>query len=124
LEEIVEFGRSWAYAPEIEVSGGYVSQGYDRSERIYQIKAEGRGQKAEVGIKDQVLSIKVMGSKGSPINNPAFYVKGWNGDKPKVFVDGKEFAEARIGIKHELEGDDLIVFLTLKSTKELVVEFK
>ena len=51
-----------------------------------------------------------MASETSPVQNPAFYVKGWNAGEPAVFVDGKKLENARIGIKHELEGDDLIVY--------------
>lgn len=118
LDEIVQFGRSWAYAPEIEVTKGFKSKGYDRSERCYQI--EGLGLKAS-GL-SKSISIKVNGDKDSPINNPAFYIKNWNGDEPKVYVDGKEYPKARIGIKHELEGDDMIVYLPIISTKSIDIK--
>jgi hypothetical protein len=124
LDEIVQFGRSWAYAPEIEVSDGFETTGYDRSERCYQIQGlrlEASGLR-QSGSKS--LSIRVNGNEESPVENPAFYVKGWNAGEPKVFIDGKEFPEGRIGIKHELDGDDLIVYLPVQSTKEILVELR
>ena len=117
-EEVVDFGRSWAYAPEIEVSEGFESIGYDRSERIYQIKTQ------DARPKTQEITINVKGTSTSPIQNPAFYIKNWNGDEPKVYVNGKEYSKARVGMKYELDGTDLIVYLPLESTKELMVEIK
>ena len=117
LEEIVEFGRSWAYAAEIEVSKGYVSHGYDLSERCYIIE---KG----LGLRAYGLGISVKGEKDNPVINPAFYVKNWNGEVPRVFVDGKEMQDARVGLKHELDGTDLIVYLPLKITREVNIEFK
>lgn len=118
LDEIVDFGRSWAYAGEIEVSKGFESLGYDTSERCYLI--QGLGLKA-YGLSES-LSIKLMGTSDSPVNNPAFYVKDWNGELPVIYVDGKLFSEAKIGLKYELDGTDLIVFLPLQETKDVNVK--
>ncbi len=120
LDEIIEFGKSWAYAPDIEVSEGFETSGYDKSERCYQIE----GLRLQASGLSKSISIKVKGNKKSPINNPAFYIKNWNGDEPEVYIDGEKFEEARIGLKHELEGDDLIVYLPIKSIKKLLIELK
>ena len=50
VPEVVAFGRSWAYPPELVVSGPDVrSEGYDRSERCYQlVNATGKPQGFDV----------------------------------------------------------------------------
>lgn len=118
LEDIVEFGRSWAYAADLEVGKGFRNSGYDRSERCYQLQRE------EIGNRNYGLRLSVKGSKDSPVINPAFYIKNWNGEEPRVFVDGKEMKKARVGLKYELDGTDLIVYLPLSSTSEVNIEIK
>jgi hypothetical protein len=110
MTEIVELGRAWAFAPEIKIKGNdYVSNGFDRSERCYQI--ENSSSKAKK------LEFKMTGSKENPINNPAFVIKNWSASSANVLVDGKPIKDARIGINHQLEGDDLVVFLFLEKNK-------
>ena len=62
------------------------------------------------------------GTADSPIINPAFYVKDWNGELPRVLVDGKESDGTRLGLKHELDGTDLIIYLALSSDNEINIE--
>ena len=109
MTDLVSFGRSWAYAAELSVSGkNFVSKGYDLSQRCYQIENTGQNAgKAEITIK---------GSKESPVINPAVFVKNWNSDRAKVLVNGKETRNCRVGINHELEGSDLVLFLDMKET--------
>lgn len=118
LEDIVQFGRSWAYAPEILVSEGFENFGYDTSERCYRIGRE------KIGNRTYDLRLSLQGGKDNPVINPAFYVKGWNGEVPRVFVDGKEMQNARVGLKYELDGTDLIVYIPLQSTQEVKIEIK
>jgi hypothetical protein len=59
------------------------------------------------------LDIKLAGSKENPIYNPAFIIKNWNASSAKVLVNGKPLKDARVGVNHELEGDNLVVFLFL-----------
>lgn len=109
VNELVSFGRSWAYAPELSLAGTeFKSAGYDRSQRCYQLE--------RVSPSAQKCDLKLLGSKDSPVINPAFYVKNWNGSGAKVLVDGKAFSNSRVGVHHELSGDDLAVFLFLKAT--------
>jgi hypothetical protein len=109
MTDLVSFGRSWAYAAELSVSGkNFVSKGYDLSERCYKIVNTGQNTgQAEITLK---------GSKESPVINPAVFVKNWNSDRAKVLVNGKEIRNCRVGINHELEGRDLVLFLDMKET--------
>ena len=109
LNELVTFGRSWAYAPDLRLSGeDFRFGGYDRSQRCYQIE------KRVVNAVN--CELKLSGSKESPIVNPALHIQNWNAKGAKVRVDGKEFNNSRFGINPKLGGDELTVFLFLKAT--------
>jgi hypothetical protein len=117
VNELVSFGRSWAYAPELSLAGNdFKSSGYDRSQRCYQLE-----RLAPAAVK---CDIRLLGSKESPVINPAFIVKNWNAKGAKVSVDGQEFAGSRMGINHELGGDDLVVFLFLSATSAVNISFE
>ncbi len=117
LKEIIKLGRSWAYAPAIEIRGdGFVSHGFDKSERCYQIEG--------TASKSKNLEFKLAGSVENPVCNPAFHIKNWKGNKAEVLVDGKPAKDARVGINHELEGDDLVVFLFLEKSGPVTVTIK
>ena len=109
VNDLVSFGRSWAYAPELSLAGdNFKSTGYDRSQRCYQLE--------KVVPTASKCDLKLQGSKESPIINPAFYVKNWNAKGAKVRVNGQETTNSRVGINHQLEGDDLAVFLFMNTT--------
>lgn len=105
LKEVVKFGRSWAYAPQLSTGSGFVSHGYDKSERCYQIENQS-------GKPDQI-KITLKGSKDSPVANPAFYIKNWNANGAKVSVNGRDYKDYKIGINRKMEGKDLIVFINI-----------
>jgi hypothetical protein len=107
MTDLIAFGRSWAYPAEITVSGsGFTSKGYDKSQRCYQIEKSGQT--------SGTIEITLQGRKDSPLINPAIHVKNWNSEGAKVLVNGKETRNCRVGINHELEGSDLVIFLDLK----------
>jgi hypothetical protein len=87
---------------------GFISKGYDRSQRCYQLVNNGN--------KTQKVEITLLGSKDSPVINPAFYIKNWNSDGAKILVNGKE-TKCRIGINHELDGTDVVIFIPVNETK-------
>jgi len=106
MHDLVSFGRSWAYAPELSVtSNGYVSKGYDKAQRCYHIENNNP--------KPGTVELTLKGSKDSPIINPAIIVKNWNSNGAKILVNGKEYGNSKVGINHQLDGDDLVVYLTL-----------
>ncbi|WP_158870038.1 LamG domain-containing protein [Maribellus comscasis] len=114
MKEVVKLGRSWAYAPDIEIEGrDFVSYGYDKSERCYQIESK--------TLKPKKLEFKLVGNNESPICNPAFFIKNWPAEKAEVLVNGKPAKDARVGINHELEGDNLVVFLFLEKDETVTI---
>ncbi len=107
MKELVSFGRSWAYAPELSLVGkGCISKGYDRAQRCYQLE----NNKPEAGPIELILK----GSKDSPVFNPAIIVKNWNSSGAKILVNGKESKNSKVGINHQLDGDDLVIYISLK----------
>ena len=104
MTELVSFGRSWSYPAQMSISGvNFKSSGYNTSQRSYQIE----NTKNTSGQSEVVLK----GSKDSPIINPAFLVKNWNSNGAKILINEKESRNYRVGINHELKGDDLVLFI-------------
>lgn len=115
LEEIIRFGRSWAYPAELVLTTNHFkSEGYDRSERCYKI--------INLGAKPESLTFILKGSKSSPVINPAFYIKSWNGRVARILVNGQEIKESRIGTNDTLSGADLVVFLPISKESETKIE--
>jgi hypothetical protein len=110
MKEVVKLGRSWAYPPELKIAGNdFVSNGYDLSERCYKI--------ANSNPKAKKLEMVVSGTADSPVINPAFIVNNWDSETATVLVNGKPAKDARVGVNHELEGNNLVVFLFLEKTE-------
>ena len=106
ITELVSFGRSWAYAPALTLIGtGFTLKGYDKSQRCYQIENAGQ--------KNSKAEFTIQGTKDSPIINPAIFVKNWNSNGARILINGKETKNFRLGINHELEGDDLVLYIPL-----------
>ena len=103
--ELVTFGRSWAYAPELSTGSGFASKGYDRSQRCYQVE--------NTSGKSSLCEMTLKGSKDSPVLNPAFCIKNWHANGAQILVNGKAYVNCRAGINRELEGNDLVVFVNI-----------
>jgi len=87
MEEVVELGRSWAFAPEIVIkTRDFDSHGFDRSERCYQLE----NKSAEI----EKLEFTLSGSKENPILNPAFVIKNWTAEGASVLVNGQPIKDA------------------------------
>jgi hypothetical protein len=114
MNELISFGRSWAYAPELTLVGnGIISHGYDRAQRCYQLENNNSEVKS--------IEFTLLGSKDSPVINPAIIVKNWNSNGAKILVNGKESKNSKVGINHKLEGDDLIIYISLKDDKPVKI---
>jgi hypothetical protein len=114
IDELIRFGRSWAYAPLLEIQGNsFKSNGYDRSQRCYQIE--------NLSGKPAPISLQVEGTKESPVINPAICINNWNSGGARVLVNGKQLTDCRIGINRKLGGNDLVVFLETNSVSKVSV---
>jgi hypothetical protein len=114
MQEVIELGKSWAFAPEITIKGdNFISRGFDRSERCYQLENNNTITKK--------LEFEIAGSKENPICNPSFFIKNWTSEKASVLVNGKPIKDVRIGLNHELEGDNLVIFLFLEKNEPVSI---
>ncbi|HBB92773.1 MAG TPA: hypothetical protein DC042_13935 [Bacteroidales bacterium] len=114
MDDLISFGRSWAYAPELSIIGtGYLSKGYDKAERCYQLE--------DINTKVGKIEFTLHGSKDSPVFNPAIRVKNWKSQGARILVNGKEVNDGQVGISPELDGDELVVFLPLKEMVSLKI---
>jgi len=117
LHDLISFGRSWAYSPKLSVTGnGYVSKGYDKSERCYVLE--------NANLKAGKVELILNGSKDSRIINPAILVKNWNSNMAKILVNGKETNNTKTGINHKLDGDDLVVYISLNADVPVTITIK
>ena len=115
VDQLVKFGRSWAFAPEMtDLSAGYKSEGYDRSRRCYKISKDDKVANS--------MSFNLNGSADYPLINPAVLIKNWNAENAKIVVDGKTYKNCETAVKQELGGKDLIIFLWLKSDRKVKIE--
>jgi hypothetical protein len=104
MTQLISFGRSWSYPAEMSLGGNnYSTKGYNSSQRCYQIENKTNT--------TNPVEITLKGSKDSPVINPAIIVKNWNSSGAKILVNGKESTSYKTGINHELEGDDLVLFI-------------
>jgi hypothetical protein len=114
MEDLIRFGRSWAYAPELAATGrGFVNKGYDKAQRCYLLE--------KTGSKAEAVEFTLKGSKDSPVMNPAILVKNWNTNGAKILVNGKETKTCKVGLNHQLDGDVLVLFIPLKAESSVRV---
>lgn len=114
LEELIKFGKSWAFPAELILqNNNFKSGGYDRSERCYKIY--------NLSHKPESFQIILKGSKDSPVFNPAIYIKNFDFPSAKILVNYKEIEGCRIGINRTIEGTDIILFIPIISESEVYI---
>jgi hypothetical protein len=115
IEKLSPLARSWLQPAGLYVEGEqFSSEGYDKNQRAYVISKQAKGK--------LVLKVLLDGGAGSPIVNPAFVVKNWGLPGVKVLVDRKAVKlgkNCRVGVRHTLEGTDLIVWLKIEAVEPL-----
>jgi len=106
---LVPLGKSWLYAPAIDVLSGCESIGYDQSQRAYVIVA-----------KDEMMTFTLNGSSESPIYNPCFLIKNWNTDTaPEISINGHSQTwgtNNRYGLElNEFEVHEAVIWIMKKA---------
>lgn len=106
--------KSWVYPPKIKLKGrGFISHGYDRTQRNYDFT------RSEIQAK---LEFTLQASNESPAHNPAFYIKNWGDQSPRVACNGKPLRpgrDYRVGHLPQLTGADITLCLNCRSTEAL-----
>lgn len=112
--DIARLVRSWDSPPNLSIlQGGFASDGYDPSQRIYRLSRSGE----TVG---DDLTLRIEASDASPMVNLAILVQGWGNRDAAVKVDGNE-APARVGHRSSLNGRDLLIWLERESISPIVL---
>jgi hypothetical protein len=109
--ELAMLARSWAQPPSLTIVGkGFAGKGYDLTQRAYIVDcSDSQAEK---------LEIQLGASNESPVVNACFVIKGWNTDHISVELNGRVLAkntDCRTGIVRNLENDDLVLWVNLKS---------
>ncbi len=84
-----------------------ISKGYDKGQ------SDATSWKT-TGLKPGQSNSSLEGSKDSPVINPAILVKNWNAEGARVLVNGKAYENSKVGITHQLEGDDLLLYIPIE----------
>lgn len=121
-EQLVILAKSWSYPPELIVKNaeGIISDGYNPTERAYQLTYAATGDPA-------VLNIELNASEESPVVNPSFVIKNWGNKEVLLTVNGEEIKRGkdfRYGYRDTLTGTDLIVWIKAKSENPVEFIFK
>jgi len=109
---LLPLAKSWLSPPQIEASGeGYVSQGYDPTQRAFVVLNERDSQPSN-------LNVRLEASEASPVFDPAIVVKNWGGEAARLKVNGKSVAwgkDYRYGLVQKLKRTDLVLWLRIQS---------
>jgi len=117
-EEIVALAKSWLYPPEMEIeSDGFLNDGYSEEERAFMISKSGNDNTA--------FYATISADKESPLYNPAIIIENWDDVEAELELNGKKIMRGknfRVGLRHTLDGSDLIVWLNYKSDEPTTVK--
>lgn len=109
---LVKLAKSWIDPAKLKVkSDGFVSEGYDFTERAYTVSSKNG---------DGVLEFELAASEESPLVNPAFVIKNWGEKDITLKINGdkvKRGKYVRFGHRHTLEGSDLVIWLKMEAVK-------
>ena len=116
--KLVPLARSWLQAPKMKItSDAYKGGTYDQSERAYLIEKTDSGNLTP-------CRLVLEASKDSPLLNPAIIIKNWGGQLSTLSTDSKTIKHGkdfRQGIRKGAFGEDLIVWIRLKSQKPVEI---
>lgn len=120
-EQLVSLAESWIHPPQLKINhGNFIIEGYDPSQRAYIISTTDMSEKSS-------LTFELLSDEESPVVNPAFLVKNWNKKEISLKIDGKPVARGkdfRCSQISTVTGVDQIIWLKLKSLKNVTIEFK
>ena len=99
--ELISLAKSWNHPPELNDTKGFQFSEYIQEERAYQIQAE-----------SPEIFFKIEASVESPIVNPAFVIKNWDGKSINLTIDGqnvKRGKKFRYGTEYDTFGQKFMV---------------
>jgi hypothetical protein len=116
--ELVALARSWNYPATLSVESTIIkNNGYDYTQRAYLL---------ETGKSLKKISLKLNGSKDSPIVNPAFVIHGQPDEGFELKVNGRTVPRGkdfRYSVEYDEEGTpSLIIWIKYQSEGKVEVE--
>ncbi len=116
-DELVELARSWVEPPELIAAENTVSEGYDRTQRAWNVTVRDLAKSAR---------LKLTGSEATPIVHATFIIKNWGRNSARIRLNGKRLkqSEYRIGHRHRLDGSDLVVWIAKNSKKTVEIQIE
>ena len=119
VEDLVPMARSWTDPASLTVTGdGLEFDKYDPEQMAYILRKK-------TSTNNQVLELNLAGTRESPVNNPVFVVKNWEGDAFDLEINGKKVTDGidyRYGIEHSLEGDYLVLWNKIVTEDQVQVK--
>jgi len=115
---LLPLAKSWISPPPgVLLQGAAGEVRYDPTQRAFVVRGLSKGESGR-------LTIRVASTQESPLVNPAFVLEDWDGPaRMTVSIDGKRVVvPIRSGIEHHLEGDSVVFYLNLESTRPVQVE--
>ena len=116
IDSLLPLARSWNVAPRLETrSAGYAYCGYDPYQRAYLFEKR--------GVEGLEFACEISASPESPIENLCLVIKNWGDAPATIQINGRPVSgnDCATGVVRTLEGDDLVVWLPVKSTQKAMV---
>ena len=114
--DLVPLAKSWLSPPKMDVTGAAHGLGYDAAQRAFVIQSN----PASTG----PLTVTWHADPDSPLVNPALVIQGWTTDA-RLRIDGKDKEPSdilRVGHERHLDGDDLVIWMEMESTRFVTME--
>ena len=121
IDSLLPLARSWNFPPKLETkSAGYLYSGYDPYQRAYLLE------KKEPTANANELTCEMTATAESPIQNLCLVIKNWGPSPASILLNGKPVPpeDVKLGMLGSLEGNDLVVWLSLKSTEKTIISVK
>lgn len=123
--KLVRLAKSWLNAPELKLESrpgktgckGFISRGYDKTQRAYILKCEKTG-------KPSTLKMTLQAGKNSPVINPAFVIKNWGAKDADLKINGKKVTDNehfRTGHRRNPLSSNLIVWIKYETTEPVTI---
>jgi len=112
-EELTSLNRSWNFAPQLKSKSGCTVLGYNKAEKAYYLRKEA-----------ETIKFQILASKESPVVNPAFVIKRFNGDIDDVEVEiNNEELEYSKGSEIDTDGsENLVIWLQYVSESKTTIK--
>jgi hypothetical protein len=108
--ELASLAKSWLNPAKLTAISGCVSDGYDKAQRAYMVKAEGNK-----------ITFEIEGNSNSPIVNPCFVISNWKEKETKVTVVGQHPDDVKIGYPSTVKDKDIVVWLRMECENKVKI---